>query len=632
MIEALHQFHFLQPLWLLGLLALPLTVPFARRDPGRQALSRLVDPELLSHLLRGQAGHRAWPVGLAATAWAVSMLALAGPTWSRVNEPLFADRAAQVVAISLSQHMTVRDIAPSRLERARYKAQDLFDANSRGLNGLIAYAGEAFTVAPLTTDARSLRDLLAALAPDIMPVDGNDASQAIERGMDMIAKAKTGGGSLVLITDQADSAALAAAGRARAAGVMVSVLGVGTLQGGAMAQADGGFVRDPQGDMDLAKRDDAQLGALAAAGGGRYEAMTEGDADIRALSTELKSGTPLLAQGISGDDWQDRGPWLLWLLLPIAAALFRRGWVMVVPLLCLPWLPGKAHASTWDDLWRRADQQAAQALSKGQAAQAMQLANDPAWRGTAAYRAGKYSDAATAWKSAPGADAQYNVGNALAREGKYREALDAYDRALKLDPTSADAKANRDAVDAWLRKQEQQQAAQQNKDHPAKTKPNDNGKQQGQPGSQQQDKSASSDAGQGQQQGQARPDQGQAAEHGGTSGKQPEDRPAMDHAAEGEAKPETAEEKAAEQVRQQQAREALKAQMDKSLQGGQGKPGTPPSHELGAVAADDPQAKLPDNLRRAMQRVPDDPGALLRRKFELEYRERHGASTGDDRP
>jgi Ca-activated chloride channel family protein len=559
------------------------------------------------------------------------MLALAGPTWSRVSEPLFADRAAQVVAISMSQHMTVRDVAPSRLERARYKAQDLFEANRDGLNGLVAYAGEAFMVAPLTSDARSLRDLLAALAPDVMPVDGNNAAQAIARGVDMIAKAKTGGGSLVLIADQVDGAALAAARRARAAGVTVSVLGVGTVQGGAMPQADGGFVRDTQGGMDLAQRDDAQLGALAAAGGGRYTVMTEDDADIRALGTELKSGRTLLAANVSDDTWQDRGPWLLWLLLPIAAMLFRRGWVMVVPLLCLPLLPGKANAGTWDDLWRRADQQAAQALSKGDAARAMQMANGPVWRGTAAYRAGKYDDAAAAWKSAPGADAQYNMGNALARAGKYHEALDAYDRALKLDPALADAKANRDAVDAWMRKQEQQDA-QKNKDHPAKTKPNDNGKQQGQPGAQQQDKSASSDAGEGQQQGQAQPDRGQAAEHGGTTDKPPQDRPTMDHAAEGEAKPETAQEKAAEQARQQQASEALKAQMDKNLQGGKDKPGKPQSHDLGAMAADDPQAKLPENLRRAMQRVPDDPGALLRRKFELEYRERHGASTGDDQP
>ena len=629
MMEALRQFHFLQPLWLLGLLALPLFVPFARRDPARQALSRLVDAELLPHLLSGQARHHVLPVGLSAAAWSLCMLAMAGPTWSRTAEPLFANRAAQVVAISLSQHMLVRDVAPSRLERARYKAQDLLNANRQGLNGLVAYAGEAFTVAPLTTDERSLSDLLAALSPDTMPVDGNDAAQAIERGVEMIQQARVSGGSLVLVTDQANASALAAARRAHSAGVDVSVLGVGTSQGGAMEQAEGGFVRDAQGNMDMARRDDAQLGALAAAGGGRYVVMSDGDSDIRQLSGELRvDRTPAIADGLSSDTWQDRGPWLLLLLLPIAALLFRRGWLMVLPLLCLPLLPGNAQAHGWDDLWRRPDQQAAQALQQGQAKQAWQVAKDPAWRGAAAYRNGDYAAAADAWKDASGADGQYNLGNALARNGKYQEAIDAYDRALKLDASHVDARANRDAVQAWLRKQPPQNQQQRDKENSGKSAA---GKSQEKP-SPSKDDNKSSESKQQQQQGESQQDQGQAAEHGGTSGKdQPQDKPEQNATGQGETKPETAQQKAEQQAREEQARQALKQQMDKSLQDkGQRKPDESKSHDLGTVAADDPQAKLPDDLRRAIQRVPDDPGALLRRKFELEYRERHGVSTEDE--
>lgn len=630
MMDALRQFHFLHPLWLLGLLALPLFVPFALRDPARQALSRLADPQLLPYLLSGQARRRVLPFGLGAAAWSLCMLAMAGPTWSRTAEPLFANRAAQVVAISLSQHMLVRDVTPSRLERARYKAQDLLNANRQGLNGLIAYAGEAFTVAPLTTDEHSLTDLLAALSPDTMPVDGNDAAQAIERGVEMIRKAKVSGGSLVLMTDQADASALAAARRAHSAGVDVSVLGIGSLQGGAMEQAEGGFVRDAQGNMDMARRDDAQLSALAAAGGGRYIVMSDGDSDIRALSGELRvDRTPILAEGLSSDTWQDRGPWLLLPLLPIAALLFRRGWLLVLPLLCMPLLPGNAQAHGWDDLWRRPDQQAAQALQQGQAKQAQQVAKDPAWRGAAAYRDADYAAAVDAWKDASGADGQYNLGNALARNGKYQEAIDAYDRALKLDAAHADAKANRDAVQAWLRKQPPQDHQQPDKDKSSKPAAG-NDKNQDQSSSSKDDKKSSESKQQ--QQGESQQDRGQDAEHGGASGKdQPQDKPEQNTTGQGETKPETAQQKAEQQAREEQARQALKQQMDKSLQDkGERKPEESKSHDLGAIADDDPQAKMPADLRRAMQRVPDDPGALLRRKFELEYRERHGASTEDE--
>jgi Ca-activated chloride channel family protein len=101
-------------------------------------------------------------------------------------------------------------------------------SNRDGLNALIGYAGEAFVVAPLTSDASSLGDLLNAMAPDTMPVDGDDAALAIQRGAALIHDANGRGGSLVLITDQADAAADAAARKADAAGVRVSVLGVGT--------------------------------------------------------------------------------------------------------------------------------------------------------------------------------------------------------------------------------------------------------------------------------------------------------------------------------------------------------------------------------------------------------------------
>jgi Ca-activated chloride channel family protein len=73
--------------------------------------------------------------------------------------------------------------------------------------------------------------------------------------------------------------------------------------------------------------------------------------------------------------------------------------------------------------------------------------------------------------------------------------------------------------------------------------------------------------------------------------------------------------------------------MDQALGKGQrtqGKPDQP--HQLGLPEEGDPSSRLPADVRQALQRVPDDPGALLRRKFELEYRQRHGAATEDDSP
>ena len=445
MITALHAFHFLRPLWLLALLALPLLVwRSARSDAGVRELSRLVDPALLPHLLTGRPTSRRASTALLALGWSLATLAFAGPTWSRQAQPLYAERAAQVVAISLSPRMLAKDVAPSRLDRAKYKARDLLASNRDGQNALIAYAGEAFVVAPLTSDASSLDELLDALAPDTMPTEGDNAAQAIEQGAKLVAQAKAGGGSLVLITDKVDAGAQAAARRALAQGVRVSVLGIGTTAGGPVPLAGGGFLRDEQGNLELARRDDAALAALAAAGGGRVVPASDDQRDLDALHTELRRGEATASDDARSEQWLDRGPWLLLPLLLVVALGFRRGWLLAIPLVLLPLLtPATAHADGWRDLWLRPDQQAARALRHGDVATARKLARDPALRGAAASRGGDYASAAQALAPLPGSDAQYNLGNALAKEQRYKEAIAAYDRALASDPTNADAKANK---------------------------------------------------------------------------------------------------------------------------------------------------------------------------------------------
>ena len=631
MSELWQQFHFLRPWWLLALAGLGLlALPQWRRDSGQLALSRLVDAALLPVLLRGRARHRLLPLALFALGWVLATLALAGPTWNRVEQPLYVDRPAQVLAISLSRHMLARDVAPSRLDRARLKAHQLLDGNRGGLNALIGYAGEAFVVAPLTSDAHSLDDLLDAMAPDTMPVDGNDAAAAIARGVELIGEANGRGGTLVLITDAADAAAEAAARKALAAGVHVSVLGVGSAHGGPIPMPEGGFLHDDEGRMVLAARDDAALAALARAGDGAYAAMAADHSDVDAIQRVRQRGDSH-ASGQHGEQWQDRGPWLLLPLLLVVATAFRRGWIMLLLLACLPLLPRTAQAGTWHDLWQRPDQQAAQALREGRPEQARRLARDPAWRGVAAYRAGDYAAAADALRQVPSGDAAYNRGNALAKSRHYREAIEAYDEALKLDPANADAKANRQAVEDWLRKQSKQQkpsgASEQNK-------PEQNGPGQHESDQDKQDQNKS---------GQGKPDDGpspstpngqgkssNAPQRPGESGRTPQD--GQDSPAD-QPEARSASQRAEQKAQAEQAQRALKQQMDQALAHGKAerrasKP--PAAHQLGTLDKDDPQSKLPADLRHALQRVQDDPGGLLRRKFELEYRERHGGGATED--
>jgi Ca-activated chloride channel family protein len=351
--------------------------------------------------------------------------------------------------------------------------------------------------------------------------------------------------------------------------------------------------------------------------------MTTDQHDIEALHAQLRSTAATRADGQVGDEWQDRGAWLLLPLLPIVALAFRRGWLLLLPLVLLPLLPTTARATSWSDLWQRPDQQAAQALRDGDAKRAQQLARDPAWRGAAAYRAGDYAAAAQALPQAPGTDAAYNLGNALAKQGEYRQAIAAYDHALQLDPANADAKTNRQAVEDWLRRQQQQQ-------------PSDQKQHEGRDGSKNQ--SSAGEQGKAGNQGEKSPssaqDQAKPSDQPGQDGK-PQEQSGKNESSQGkpdqrsgdQPAPQTPEQQAEQKARAEQARQALKRQMDEAL----AKPGDRQApHQLGAITKDDPQAKLPADLQHALQRVPDDPGALLRRKFELEYQQRHGGAPNED--
>ncbi|HET7222396.1 MAG TPA: VWA domain-containing protein, partial [Rhodanobacteraceae bacterium] len=164
--------HFLRPWWWLALAPLPLALWLLARSGGRAALERLADAALLPHLVHGGSAHKRAALALFALAWLLAVAALSGPAWQKVPAPLYVNGAARVVALSLSDDMLAQDLKPDRMTRARFAVRDLLNAAGDARTALVAYAGAAFTVAPLTDDKRTVLNLLRVLQPDVMPVSG----------------------------------------------------------------------------------------------------------------------------------------------------------------------------------------------------------------------------------------------------------------------------------------------------------------------------------------------------------------------------------------------------------------------------------------------------------------------------
>lgn len=585
MIDLSADLRFLRPAWLLLLLALPLLAWWWRARERRHSTWRdVVDPHLLPHLLEGGLGGRGRGVPwLALAAFMLAVCALAGPSWRSTGQPLQVGGAPLVVALDLSSATMAGDLPPSRLLQARARLADLLRERD-GPVGLVAFADDAFTVAPLTDDAGNVALFLDALSPEIMPVDGSRPDRAIELAATLLRQAGAGSGDILLFTDDASRAAGQAAARALGEGFRVSVLGMGTETGAAYRRHDG--------SITTSRLDPGALRALAQAGGGSYAAWTDADT-LPVAGGALAATADSLRDGARVPE--DGGYWLLPLVMLLAAFAFRRGGALALLLVCacLPLRPALAQDDIEGGAWKRADQ-----VVHGRRVDA-----------EAAYRAGDFAAAARAFEALPGADAAYNRGNALARAGRYEDAIAAYDEALELSPGMEDAQANRNAVEAAMKRKPppspRDGSRGEREDTPDEGKPRPDP---GEAGGDDADGSA---------------DEGEAGEPG-----QPQQLPQADDR-DGEPR-EPPPRAGADDEAQRTANDAQREAMQRAIEGGG------PADDGEDVEGDPERAQSASEREQAqanaawLRRVPDDPGGLLRAKFRLEH-ERRRRSGEDER-
>jgi len=331
-LTALRSFHFLHPAWLA---LLPLLWGFAAwqllRSRREGSWSNVMDPDLVSMLrLPRVLGRSPW--WALAAAWTLAVLALAGMTWERDQSVGYRAPVDWILMMNLSPSMAAADVSPDRAARARYLIADFLNAAHDTRVALIVFAGEAHTVAPLTTDVATVRALLPPLSPAIMPESGDDLAPALDEAGRLLQSAGSARAQLVVLTDGIDdpAEALQSARRLRSQGATVHVIGIGTESGAPVPLKGGGFQLDAQGASVLSKLPVDQLQRIAAAGGGEYLPAAESSQLIqtleqeRALSAREEGSSDAIRQVSS---WRNDGIWLLPLLLLCVPLLARRGWL-----------------------------------------------------------------------------------------------------------------------------------------------------------------------------------------------------------------------------------------------------------------------------------------------------------------
>ena len=592
LIELSNNFHFLRPWWFAGFLPMAAVVAFySWRKRSAGSWENIINPELLPFLMQGSESKKAlsstWLLSIVILAWIICCLSLAGPTWQQLPQPVYKQDAALVVVLDLSPSMLAEDISPSRLVRARYKLIDVLTRRTEGVAGLIVYGGDAHTVSPLTEDSNTIVSIVPVLAPSLLPEYGSNVEEALASAVDL---AVTGGyqqADILLISDGIHRSALSELTPiiSQQGDFRLSILGVGTPQGAPIPTGAGGFAKQANGNMVVAKLNVTALQQLAASNGGIYQTLSADDSDVDALLIAMDSIFPDNTRETdrSFDLWDDQGFWLVLLLLPVVLLSFRKGTLVAVLLLPLAFNTQPAQAFEWKDLWKTPNQRAAEALSRGDYETAQDLFEDPMWRGSAAYKAGDFEQATTSFLNNDTAQGHYNLGNALAQDDDLQGAIDAYDRALSLDPDMQDAIANRALVDQLKDQQQDQDQDQQNQQSQDQDQEQQDQEQQNQDSSGQDQEQKNQDS---QSQDQSQQDKEEKGKPDSEKSEQEK----------------TADEKALEQAEKDAEEAAAEAALD----------------ELS-----DEEKQEQQDIEKMLRRIPDDPGGLLRAKFRYQSRQQN---------
>ena len=579
--------HFIRPelLWLLPVV-LPLILLAWRKQSSGGDWAKAIDSELLPHLVasEGSSGSRLrqlWWLALPLLVFGAS-----GPSLERTELPVFEKSDALVIVLDLSRSMWATDTQPSRIRRARQKVMDVLDLRSEGVTGMVVFAGDAHVVTPLTDDTRTIENLLSALAPDIMPLQGSNATEALGLAASLLETSGLTNGSVLLITDGLPKLSTSqVSDLLKPVGAALSILIVGTETGAPIPLPDGGFLRDDSDQIVIPAVDKRMIQQIASNLDARSASVSVDSSDL----TYLLSGTE---SSMTSDDsldrktdtWVDLGYWLAIAAALLLLPLFRRGALSALVFAVLLTDADPAQANPLENFWSTPDQKGASALADGDPALAATLFEAPEWRGTAQYEAGNFKSSSAEFGKLESTDSLYNRGNALALAGDLKAAIESYDKSLALSPERQDAITNRELVKSLLEQQEQDQ----------------------------QGNDQDSDSDQSDQDGESQDSESESAQ---------QEQDSQSESQEGDSEPSD------QQPSDQESQQNGDAEMAEDLSPSDLEEATQEQLARFDEALEEQQA-----LEQWLRRVPDDPGGLLRRKFRYQtiQRLRNGEEPDED--
>jgi len=573
-------FHLLRPYLLLLIVPLVIALYGVRHLAKKQSSwQKVISPHLLKFLMVSAEKQRSYTsFWLTAIIGCLIVVAVSGPSFRQKSVPVFQTESARVILLDLSLSMDATDIKPARIARARHKIMDLLERNNEGTIGLVIYAGDAFIISPLTSDANTIASMVPNLSTGIMPVLGSRPDLAIDTAISLLENAKQTTGQIIWITDGIDQQyvdhVVSAVSKKK---YLLSILSVGTEQGAPIPLRDNnGFLKDNSGNIILPKLESGTLIDITQQTNGQYVELSADSEDVEfildALELNAEEDSSESDQRISR--WIDDGYWISWIILmAMLLRLSRRteGQLMSISaisislILASSFFSKPAQAGVWEDLWKTSDQQASKAFEEKDFEKASKLFENKSWQGASNYKQGNFETAVQNFSNSKDYASQYNKANSLAKSNQLQQAIEAYDKVIKDSEEQSlveDATFNKKIVEELLKQQEKEKQEQDKKDQQQKDQENKD----------KQDSDSESES---------KKESDQQSEEKEDSEKQQSEQQQSQEKSEQE---------------QQKEAELSKDQRDKN--------------------------EKDQALEHWLEKIPDDPGGLLRRKMYREYQRR----------
>jgi Ca-activated chloride channel family protein len=477
-------------LYLIPILIVFYVVAFRRK---KRAIAIFGDPELMRTLTESVSSKKQiWKVALNVLGVLFLILALARPQFGMKLEQIKRSGLDIMVVLDTSLSMLAEDVKPSRLERAKYEMGRLIERLSGDRIGVVAFAGESFVQCPLTMDYGAAKMLLDVLHTGTIPVPGSVIGGAIGKAAKAFNIKDRKYKAIVLLTDgeNLEGDPVEAAQAAAKEGVRIYAVGLGTHSGEVIRIKDEkgrftGYKKDRGGSIVKTRLDEKTLEEMAGVTRGKYYRASTSSSVADQIYEDLSKLEKRELESKEYAQYQERFQYFLFvaiLLFGLEALLSdrkrkRRGSgggllsFILCPLSFILFLglgdPIATKNEKGNEFFRH--EQYDDALTYYRDAQ-LDAPDLPALHfnvGDALYKQGKFDEALQAYEQALDAEdgdfqgkVYYNMGNAFFRQSQLSESLEAYKKSLVLVPKDAEAKFNLEFVQSKLQEQEQKQQQQ----------------------------------------------------------------------------------------------------------------------------------------------------------------------------